>query len=80
MDFGSDPPPLPPELIDFKSLVAFSGKRKGSSLVQQFAKKLDIPTVEFPVERPCRMVLNLSECGLIGQFTGLRPSPKEIDG
>ena len=48
--------------------------------MQQFVKKVDIPTIELPDDRPCRMTLNLSEHGLIGQFTGLWPSPKAIDG
>ena len=62
MDSGSDPPPpLPLELLAFKILVASSGKQKGSSLVQQFVKKVDIPTVELPAERPCQTNLNLSE-------------------
>ena len=81
MYFGSDPPPpLPPKFLAFKILVASSGKQKGNSLVQQFVKKVDIPTVELPTERPCRTALNLSEHGLIGQFTRLWPSPKAIDG
>ena len=80
MDSGSDPPPLPPEFIVYKSLVASSGKKKGSTLVQQFVKKVDIPIVELPVERHYLMDLNLSKYGLIGQFMGLWPSPKEIDG
>ena len=80
MDFGSDPLPLPPKLITFKRLVASSGKRKGNTFVQQFVKKVDIPTVELPAERPCRTTLNLSKRGLIGQFTRLWPSPKAIDG
>ena len=60
MDYGSDPPPLPPKFLAFKRLVASSGKRKGSTLVQRFVKKVDIPTVELLVQRPCRMTLNLS--------------------
>ena len=79
MDFGGDPP-LPPELDAFKRLVASYDKRKGNSLVQQFVKKVDIPSVELPAERPCRTALNICERGLIGQFTGLWPSPKAIDG
>ena len=71
MDSGSDPPPLPPELLAFKILVASSGKRKGSTILQQFVKKVDIPTVELPAERPCWTTLNLSKRGLIGQFMGL---------
>ena len=42
-------------------------------------KKVDIPSVELPVDRICRSVLNLAERGLIGQFTSLWPSPKAID-
>ena len=79
IDSGGDPP-LPPELDAFKRLVASYDKRKGNSLVQQFVKKVDIPSVELSIERPCQTDLNLSECGLIGQITGLWPSPKAIDG
>ena len=61
MDPGGDPPPLPLELFAFQILVASCGKRKGSSLVQQFVKKVDIPTIEFPVETPCQTALNLSK-------------------
>jgi hypothetical protein len=43
-------------------------------------KKLDnIPTVTLPVEETCRSALNLAERGLIGQFTGLWPSPKAVE-
>ena len=79
VDYGGDPPSLPPKLSAFKRLVASCGKRKGSSLVQQFVKKVDIPTIELPAERPCRTAQNLSERGLIGQFTELWPSSKAID-
>ena len=43
-------------------------------------KKVDIPSIELPVERICRMTLNLAERGLIGQFTSLWNSPKAING
>ena len=43
-------------------------------------KKVGIPTVELPAERLCQTTLNLSECGLIGQFSRLWPSLKAIDG
>ena len=43
-------------------------------------KKADIPSVDLPVERPCRTASNLAERGLIGQFTGLWPSLKAVDG
>ena len=70
--------PLPPDLEAFKRLIASYGKRKGGPS-QKFVKKVDIPSVEFPTDRICRLTLNLAQCGLIGQFTGLWPSPKAID-
>ena len=77
---GGEPPfPLPPDLEAFKKLIASSGKRKGGP-AQKFVKKLDIPSVELPAEKTCRLALNLAERGLIGQFTGLWPSPMAIDG
>ena len=49
--------------------------------MQKYVKKANgIPSVEFPVEQPCQIALNLAERGLIGKFTGLWPSPKAIDG
>lgn len=76
---GTLPPPLPPELEAFHRLVAPCGKRKGGPS-QRFVKKVDIPSVEPPADRTCRSALNLAERGLIGQFIGLWPSPKVIDG
>jgi len=47
---------------------------------QKFVKKLDsIPSVALPAEETCRSSFNLYKRGLIGQFTGLWPSPKAID-
>ena len=58
-----------------------TSKRKGSPNMKKFVKKAsNIPCVEFLVERPCRTAFNLAECGLIGQFSCLWPSPKDIDG
>ena len=77
---GGEPPmPLPPNLEAFKRLITFCGKRKGGS-TQKFVKKVDIPSVELPVDKSCHSALNLVERGLIGQFTSLWPSPKAIDG
>ena len=78
MDVGGDPTPLPPELDAFKRLVATCGKRKGGPS-QRFVKKVDIPSVGLPADWICRTALTLVEHGLIGQFTGLWPSPKAID-
>ena len=73
-------PPLPPDLEAFRSLVAASEKRPPSVSQQKFVKKLDnIPTVTLPAEDACRSALNLAERGLIGQFTGLWPSPKAVE-
>ena len=46
----------------------------------KFVKKVDIPSVELHADQICRSTLNLSERGLIGQFTSLWPSLKAIDG
>ena len=41
---------------------------------------MDNPSVDLPAERPRRTALNIEKCELIGQFTGLWPSPKAING
>ena len=41
---------------------------------------MDIPSVELLADKTCCSALNLTERGLIGQFTGRWPSPKPIDG
>ena len=74
-----DPPfPLPPDFEEFKRLIASCRKRKGGPS-NKFVKKVDIPTVELPVDHICRSTLNLAERELIRKFTGLWPSPKAID-
>jgi hypothetical protein len=74
------PPPLPPEVAAFKALVSASGKRPVSGPQLKFVKKLDsIPKVALPEEEICRSALNLAENGLIGQFTGLWPSPRAVE-
>ena len=73
-------PPLPPEVLAFKSLVASGPKRPPSESLKRFVKKMDsIPTVALPEEDTCRSALNLAERGLIGHFTGLWPSPKSVE-
>ena len=80
MDSGGDPPlSLPPDLDACKIFIATCVKRKGRPS-HKFVNKIDIPSVELPAERTCHTDLNLVECGIIGQFTGLWPSPKAIDG
>ena len=71
MDPGGVPlKPLPPDLEAFKKLIASSGKRTGG-VSEKFVKKVDIPSVELPVDQTFRSTLNLAERGLIGQFSGL---------
>ena len=36
--------------------------------------------MDLPTDQPCRTDLNIAERGLIGQFIGLWPSPKAIEG
>jgi hypothetical protein len=78
---GAIPNPSPlPELEAFRKLVAAASKRTPSAVQQKFVKKLDsIPSVELPLEETCRTTVNLADRGLIGQFTGLWPSPKSVD-
>ena len=80
MSSGRGPPLLPLEIDAFKCLIASCGKRKGSPLGHSFVKKTDIPFVDFSTERPCQTDLNLVECCLIGQFTGMWLSPKAVEG
>jgi len=64
----------------FLSLVAASRKCQPSGPQLKFIKKLgSIPTVSLRVEDTCRSALNLTERGLIGQFTGSWPSPKGVE-
>lgn len=78
---GSEiPPPSPPEVEAFKKLVAAAGKRPITGAQLKFVKKIDsISTVVLPAEETCRSALNLTQRGLIGQFTGLWPSPKAVE-
>ena len=76
---GEPPLPLPPDLEAFNKLIASSGKRKCGP-AQKFVKKVDIPSIELPTNKTCRSALYLADCGLIGWFTSLWPSPKAIDG
>ena len=64
----------------FKAMIASSNKRPPSTSQQKFIKKMEsIPSVALPEEETCKAALNLAERGLIGQFTGLWPSPKSVE-
>ena len=76
---GSALPP-PPEVLAFKEMIARGPKRPPSVNQQKFVKKKDsIPTVALPEEETCKAALILADRGLIGQFTGLWPSPKSVE-
>ena len=76
MDGGDPPDPG----LSFRQLAASGNKRKLSQNQQYFVKKLDnIPSVALPMDT-CQNALNIADRGLIGQFTGLWPSPKTIAG
>ena len=69
------------DLTTFRRLIALGSKRKLTQIQQSFVKNLyNIPSIDLPVDQTCRSTLNLAEKGLIGQFTGLWPSPKAIEG
>jgi len=55
------------------------GPTKIQSLVIKFVKRLeDILEISLPPALPRKAELSLAERGLVGQFTGLWPSPKTI--
>jgi len=63
----------------FASLISTMGPRKNRPSVTKFFKRLeDIPEISLRPALPCRATLSLAECGLVGQFTGLWPSPKTM--
>ena len=77
---GAEPAPPLPELLAFKNLIAGSHKRPIFEAQQKFVKKLDcIPIVELSIAETCKSAFNLASRGLIGQFTGLWPSPKSVE-
>jgi hypothetical protein len=79
MDAFRDPD-LPPEVLSFRTMVVAGPKRPPTATQQKFVKKMDsIPSVALPEEEICKAALNLAERGLIGQFTGLWPSPKLVE-
>ena len=63
----------------FFSLIASLPKKKKSD-ASKFVKKLDdVPEVILPPEGPIQVALSLADRALVGQFTGLWPSPKSTE-
>lgn len=74
---GASPPA---EVLAFKAMIEACSKRAPSVAQQKFIKRMEkIPTVALSEEETCKAALNLAERGLIGQFTGLWPSPKSVE-
>ncbi len=64
---------------DFASLISAMGPTKNRPSDTKFVKRLeDILEISLPPTLPCKVALSLAEHGLVGQFTGLWPSPKTV--
>jgi len=78
---GSSPPPSPhspsADEVSFARLIQATRKKVGSAPPPKFVKKLDaIPEIELPSEHTIHLAVAFAEKALIGQFTGLWPSPR----
>eukprot|EP00253_Pinus_taeda_P032749 PITA_32749 len=75
---GHDPPSSPAEDAFNHLLAGLPPKKRIDA--SKFVKKLDeIPEISLPPETPMQFALSLADRGLIGQFTGLWPSPKTTE-
>jgi hypothetical protein len=70
----------PPDVeAAFSSLLASFPKKKKHE-ASKFVKNLDdVPEVNLPPEGPIQVALSLVDQALVGQFTGLWPSPKSTE-
>ena len=70
---------LPSAAKAFSRLLAGLPQKKKSEAAK-FVKRLDdIPEISLPPETPIQVSLSLAERALVGQFTGLWPSPKSTE-
>jgi len=76
-----EPPPAPSEEEKaFLRLIKGMGKRKDALPPPKFVKRLEsVPEIALPEEKSMRVAVSLAERGLIGQFSGLWPSPKTTE-
>lgn len=75
----SSPPPTSSSTDAFNCLLEGLPKKKHVEAAK-FVKKLDdIPEISLRPETSIQVALSLSERALIGQFTGLWPSPKSTE-
>ena len=73
----------PQEEIDpqkaFSNLVKSLPPQRPKPAISKFVKKLDVlQEVQLPPTLPHMATLSLAKKGLIGQFTGLWPSPRTV--
>ena len=73
-------PSLDLRLDEFDRLISSHNRRSGKAEPPKFVKRLeDVSEVALPPEETIRVALSLADRALIGQFTGLWPSPKTTD-
>ena len=64
----------------FNRLISSQSSRSGKGEPPKFVKRIeDVPEVALPPAETIRVALSLADRALIGQFTGLWPSPKTTD-
>ena len=74
------PPPLPPsDAAAFLKLLESLPKKKISKTAKFVKRVEDIPEISLPPDGPIKVALSLAERALVGQFTGLWPSPKTTE-
>lgn len=74
----SPSPPLSKAEAFFNLLNSLPKKK--STEAAKFVKCMDdIPEISLPPEKPIQVALSLAERALVGQFTGLWPSPKSTE-
>ena len=78
-EVGEDPPPdLRSDAFD--KLIASHNRTSGKGAPSKFVKRIeDVPEVALPPEETIQVALSLANRALIGQFTGLWPSPKTTE-
>ena len=70
------PPPPLPNNVAFSSLIKSFPKKKKAEC-SKFVKSVEeMSEVSLPLDIPIQVALSMSERVLVGQFTGLWPSPK----
>ena len=75
---GGAPPD--PRYDAFDRLIGPQNRISGIRDPPKFVKRIeDVPEVALPPEETMRVAFSLADRALIGQFTGLWPSPKSTD-